>query len=362
MIFSSKYSEALNKITKNCFKNKKAFVIYKKPKEQHMQLIVSSNYKSVQLSDIQDESFIFMPFDSNKKGYCISRKENYCDEQIIAYSQQMREVEAYPFNAHSEFFQTGEEEFINHIDAIKKNIATQSFSKIVASRVYSKRYKGNIASAFLSLCDVYDHSLNYLIYIPNEHCWIGATPEVLLNLRNNQLHTISLAGTQLRNDSHVYSWAAKERNEQKIVTEFIQAALEDELQTAIKVSEPYSIEAANLVHLRSDISCTFPEHADIKNVIAKLHPTPAVSGMPKAASQNYILRNEKHDRLFYTGYLGEYIDKQHADLFVNLRCAAIDNNFIHFFVGCGITADSVAEKEWIETENKINTLKKAIKL
>jgi len=64
---------------------------------------------------------------------------------------------------------------------------------------------------------------------------------------------------------------------------------------------------------------------------------------------------EKQDRKYYTGYIGLY-SSQEFQLFVNLRCMMIDEKDYHLFVGGGITVDSIAENEWIETENKAKVL------
>lgn len=362
MNFSSTYSEALDKITKNCFKSKKAFVLFKKATEHSLHLIISDTYAKCSLDDITEQSFVFMPFNKQELGYSLDATHQIKDDQIIALSSLYTDIESTAFSYAQEQEQLDEDAFINYVDSIKKNIKNGSFNKLVASRISSKRFKGNMVSAYLNLCDLYNHSFNYLVYIPNEQCWIGATPETLLKIDHQELSTISLAGTQVKNDQNSYSWGAKERKEQEIVTQFIKESIETLAVTNAQITEPYTVEAGNLVHLRTDLKYTFSESVHPKDIIHLLHPTPAVCGMPKAVCERYILRNEPHERAFYTGYLGLYTNKNDIELYVNLRCASIDNNFIHFYIGCGITADSIAENEWIETENKLQTLKTAFRL
>ncbi len=103
-------------------------------------------------------------------------------------------------------------------------------------------------------------------------------------------------------------------------------------------------------------------------MIKKLHPTPAVCGLPKEAAKQFILENESYHRKFYTGFLGELnIDfktfkKEYSDLFVNLRCMDIENNAATLYVGCGITKDSIPEMEFMETVNKSMTIRKVVAL
>jgi isochorismate synthase len=92
--------------------------------------------------------------------------------------------------------------------------------------------------------------------------------------------------------------------------------------------------------------------------------------MPLYVARNFILENEKYNRKYYSGFLGEYKMQEQTNLFVNLRCCEfvnfnnnVNNNVnlknhfkINIYVGCGITKDSQADKEFIETENKAKTI------
>ncbi len=79
-------------------------------------------------------------------------------------------------------------------------------------------------------------------------------------------------------------------------------------------------------------------------LIKKLHPTPAVCGLPLESSKEFILKNENYKRTYYTGFLGELNltkeNKNTSELFVNLRCMEIKNSSAFIFVGGGITKES----------------------
>jgi isochorismate synthase len=101
-------------------------------------------------------------------------------------------------------------------------------------------------------------------------------------------------------------------------------------------------------------------------VVQKLHPTPAVCGVPKRKALRFIKENEGYDRMFYTGFLGE-LNKDFTqdnpdttDLYVNLRCMKIKNQTAELYMGCGITQNSIPEKEYAETVNKSHTMKAVI--
>jgi len=90
--------------------------------------------------------------------------------------------------------------------------------------------------------------------------------------------------------------------------------------------------------------------------VAELHPTPAVCGLPKNLADDFIKENEKHDRKYYSGYLGPWKLNQEVNLFVNLRCMEITCDQFVLYAGGGITSKSIPEREWEETIQKAKTL------
>jgi isochorismate synthase len=91
--------------------------------------------------------------------------------------------------------------------------------------------------------------------------------------------------------------------------------------------------------------------------VKELHPTPAVGGVPSTISCKYIKEYEGYDRSLYSGYIGIVdFNTNNAEYFVNLRCFKAYQNYIKLYAGAGITKDSVAEKEYDETENKMQSI------
>ena len=122
---------------------------------------------------------------------------------------------------------------------------------------------------------------------------------------------------------------------------------------------PKTVLAGNLMHLRTDFSVdtravNFPQLGTV--MLDLLHPTSAVCGMPKAPALEFILRHETYRREFYSGYLGPINIDRATHLFVNLRCLQLREDKAILYAGAGVTAESVAEKEWLETEMKCQTM------
>ncbi|MFN6946666.1 MAG: chorismate-binding protein, partial [Cytophagaceae bacterium] len=76
----------------------------------------------------------------------------------------------------------------------------------------------------------------------------------------------------------------------------------------------------------------------------------------KEEASDFINKNEKIDRQYFSGYLGPVNLEDETHLFVNLRCARILPQKTVLFAGAGITKDSNPEKEWLETELKFKTI------
>ena len=78
------------------------------------------------------------------------------------------------------------------------------------------------------------------------------------------------------------------------------------------------------------------------------------AGLPQKEAIELIDSIEEHKRSLYAGCIGVLGDR--TDLFVNLRCAQLIENEYFLYLGGGFTKDSIAKKEWQETENKSRTL------
>ncbi len=177
--------------------------------------------------------------------------------------------------------------------------------------------------------------------------------------------TVSLAGTRKFTQEMVDidNWGYKEKKEQRFVTEYINKILSRLGIIKVKRLGPYAKKAAHLLHLRTDFVFNLSKNnGTLNNLINELHPTSAICGIPKNSSKHFIEQTEKHDREFYSGYIGLYGLNDLLHLYVNLRCMKIHRNSLSLFVGGGITKESDPKEEWLETEIKSETLLSIIKM
>ena len=232
-------------------------------------------------------------------------------------------------------------------------IQSGKFTKVVYSRVIKNSYQGQPLKTFQEIADEYPNAFVYLISIEDYGVWMGASPESFLKIENSNLSTTALAGT--KTDPQM-PWGEKEIEEQAMVSKFIVSELTNAGATELNKVGPYTFDTGAVLHLKTDINCNISKNK-IDHIIKQLHPTPAICGLPQNKSNEFIREIESHTRTLYAGFLGPATRKG-LNLFVNLRCMQILSNYAYIYVGGGLTKDSVAELEWLETENKAKTLTK----
>ncbi len=324
---------------------KTPFVCYIKPNENRWNLLQQNNDEVIPFSG--QSGFVFAPFNAGLK-VVIS-----IDEAVL--TQGFLEEIKVNQSTKTDFLVTHQKEAFEQLvsDGIQA-ITNGNFEKVVLSRKIEIPKEITITETFQNLIASYPSAFRYLFYHPKVGIWLGATPEQLVKIKDNRYETMALAGTQLYNQNLV--WETKEIEEQQFVTNYILAKVKDKSKS-VTFTEAQTIKAGNLAHLQSLISGELTSDFSALELIDSLHPTPAVCGLPKENAIDFISKNEGYDRKYYTGFLGEYQMNNQTDLFVNLRCLEVEKNTTTIYVGCGITKDSIPEKEFIETENKSMTMR-----
>lgn len=259
--------------------------------------------------------------------------------------------------SNEEIYAVSEDEYKSDLARFIADFSPRDIQKAIFSRVknIARPTEFDMIKAFDLLCDSYPEAFVYLISTENTGTWIGATPETLISGESGEYYTMSLAGTKKEENT---PWTNKEIEEQAFVTDFILNNLKSSDIEKTKVSGPENLFTGVVYHLKTDIhfSATLEK---VKELVKVLHPTPAVCGVPTKDALELIYGREKHDRKFYAGVIGR-MDNDGCKLYVNLRCMQILSNVISIYVGGGITKDSNISSEFLETENKAQTLLKVL--
>jgi isochorismate synthase len=331
--------------------NKETFALYRLPHKSRHFLVKQNNsaYNSLDAQSFDKEGFVFYPFSksSGKPGVFIKNEIVIPNATIEFYSEHEHNV-----------FSISKKNYLGKVNQFIG--ATKArFKKLIFSRI--KRIDtqpGNLFNLFEALKKAYPTAFVYLVNIAGEGCWVGASPEILYK-QNGMAQTMALAGTQkdLGLPLTEVLWGSKEIEEQSIVERYFQRILKNK-SIHFKKSERQTVKAGNILHLRTDFE--FNPKEQVYDLIADLHPSPAVCGMPKQAAKAFIISQEPHSRAYYCGFLGPVNINKETDLFVNLRCMQVMKDYFALYVGGGILPDSDPEKEWEETEMKAKILSTVI--
>jgi len=241
------------------------------------------------------------------------------------------------------------------------------FRKIVLARCADEASEEPIdpMELFHRACALYPRMFISLVSTSKSGVWLTATPEILLEGKDSDWRTIALAGTmklageQLIGEGETVCWPTKDIQEQRIVTTYIAECLE-QFTGDFHEEGPRTVRAANLVHLRSDFTFTLPDSQHLGDLLHTLHPTPAVCGLPKRETFNFIIQNEHTPRRYYSGFMGMLDPEDETHLYVSLRCMNIEGSHYHLYAGGGLLKDSTEEQEWQETEAKLETMRRCI--
>ena len=239
---------------------------------------------------------------------------------------------------------------------------------------------------FFKACAIYPRMFIALVHISDEQTWLMATPELLLEGGANQWRTISLAGTMDMRAAKCapwtdgvapadgsreptlgeVGWSDKNIREQRLVSTYIVECLE-QFASHIQEEGPHTVRAGHLLHLRSDFTFSIADPTRLGSLLAALHPTPAVCGLPKREAFDFITKNESAPRHYYSGFCGplcegEPVDGADTHLFVSLRCMWIGEGKLRLYAGGGILPESQLQQEWNETETKLDTMRRLINI
>ena len=198
--------------------------------------------------------------------------------------------------------------------------------------------------------------------------FIGASPERLVRVAAGRMHTAALAGSAPRGESasedaafaQALLHSEKDLREQRLVFESIVGRLAGLGLALEHAAQPRLLGLANVQHLNTPISANLPPGVHILDLVARLHPTPAVGGSPQAPALAALQRLEAFPRGLYAGPQGWVDHRGGGEFFVGIRSALIDGCTATAYAGAGIVAGSEPEKEFAETELKFKALLEAL--
>lgn len=367
-----------------CQREGASIAVWRRPDEKNIHFIVDFSFEMQPMAlplEAKVPGFVFSPFDTDNNGYLIKGDLHFDLEGSFLdhpsdYNLTIKKEEFLNFintnrpDAHDagviKTAVSGEsaKAFKDLVRLSIKAIQDGEFQKIVPSRKQEITFERplNVGVNFIRLAKAYPTAFVSLVFTPQTGLWLGATPELLISVKNDVFKTVALAGTQKYEEGTLLNnvaWTQKEIEEQALVSRYIINCFKKIRLREFDEVGPKTVVAGNLLHLKTEfkvdmVATNFPDLGEI--MLKLLHPTSAICGMPLEPAKKFLKENEGYDRGYFSGYLGPANINNSTELYVNLRCMQIEGSKATLFAGAGVTEDSNPDKEWQETEIKMKTL------
>lgn len=274
---------------------------------------------------------------------------------------------------YQDWFQTKDRRATHHfkqsVTSALRSISAGELSKIVLAHavdVYSP-LPFNPSDSLHNLRRLYPDCHIFAVSNGQGQQFIGASPERLVSLRDRWLVTDALAGSAPRGKS---PWEdaqfadklltnQKELHEHQVVVDCITRQL-IHLGMAPERSPLRLLQLSNIQHLHTPIRAAMTGNTALLDVVATLHPTPAVAGTPRQIACDHIRRYEKFERSLYAAPIGWVDHRGNGEFWVGIRSALLNGCHACLFAGAGIVAGSDPNRELAEVQLKLQALLAAL--
>jgi menaquinone-specific isochorismate synthase len=201
--------------------------------------------------------------------------------------------------------------------------------------------------------------------------FIGASPELLIRRDGDRVESHPLAGTVARSGDHAGDQALvaglmaspKARHEHRVVIDAVAAVLAPVCSQLDVPDTPSVVGLRNVSHLGTHVTGVLlpgPRQPSAIDLVAALHPTPAVGGTPTDAAVKYLQSVEGFDRGRYAGPVGWMDARGDGAWALGIRSAVVAGDRAHIYAGNGIVAGSHPAEELAETQLKLQALLAAL--
>jgi len=267
------------------------------------------------------------------------------------------------------------------VKKVKSNISKKQFKKMVLAAkqyiksgdifqvVLSQRFESKLTKSPLEIYKklrITNPSPFTFFFNFDDFQIIGSSPEILVRLRNNKVTIRPIAGTRPRGHNAKKDLFYKRQllNDKKELAEhlmLLDLGRNDVGKVSkinsVKVTEKFKIEKySHVMHIVSNVEGNFDKKHSLLDTMFAGFPAGTVTGAPKIRAMEIIDELENTMRKMYAGSIGYFTANKNFDTCIALRTALIKNNKFYIQSGAGIVADSIPEKEYLETVNKAKAL------
>ncbi len=255
--------------------------------------------------------------------------------------------------------------FINNVLKAKKYIKKGDIFQVVLSQRFKAKLEKDPIEVYKKLRTTNPSPFMYFFNF-NDFQIIGASPEILVRLRDGQITIRPIAGTRPRGknkkeDNYYEKDLLKDKKELAEHLMLLDLGRNDAGRVSrintVKVTEKFKIERySHVMHIVSNVIGKFNNKYSKFDTLLSGFPAGTVSGAPKIRAMEIIDELETTKRKVYAGGIGYFTALGEFDTCIALRTAIVKNGFLYAQAGAGIVADSKPLNEYIETENKAKAL------
>lgn len=339
-----------------CIKGAIPFACYMRPHETSARFLADNSPEAtdstpLSVDDIDTfEGFLISTFGVGDAKTFYGIRPRLTEQQVLSLSVSEKSISS----KRNDTQDTPKDQYLADVEDIIRSLSGDGEKAVYARQ---KTLKSDMAPTIVADTYFAEHPgcFRFLYYTPATGLWLGASPELLVdvNYQENRLSTMALAGTRAFEDEAV--WSPKNQLEHNIVVDFISNSLTQAGSNAT-ICQSRTCRFGAVEHLATPIEAS--PAVPLSVLINTLSPTPALCGWPTDKAASLISSHEHFDRLCYGGTIGECTSAG-ALIYVNLRSVEITTgtpNEYRLIAGGGITVNSDPEDEWMETVNKMKSL------
>ncbi|MGL5616165.1 MAG: anthranilate synthase component I [Sarcina sp.] len=260
------------------------------------------------------------------------------------------------------------EEFISKVERAKEYINEGEIFQVVLSQQLEKKINLEAIEIYKRLKIVNPSPYMYYLNFKDFEI-VGSSPEILVSLDEEEGRTNPIAGTIKRGEKEdkelieILRGDAKERAEHMMLLDLGRNDLGkvSEFGT-VKVEELMKEEIfSHIIHLSSKVVGTLKKQYGAVDLLKAVMPAGTVSGAPKHRAMEIIEELENRRRGIYSGAIGYFSANGNMDMAITIRTIVVKEGKAYIQAGAGIVYDSVPEKEYEETLNKLMALMEVLK-
>jgi anthranilate synthase component 1 len=272
------------------------------------------------------------------------------------------------FEAKSEF---GEDAFKQAVEKAKQYIFDGDIMQVVLAQRMVQPFAASPLSLYRALRSI-NPSPYMFYYDMGDHHVVGSSPEILARLEGDAVTVRPIAGTRPRGktpqqDVELAQELLADPKELAEHLMLIDLGRNDIGRVAergtVKLTDKMVIERySHVMHIVSNVEAKLKPGLSAMDVLKATFPAGTVSGAAKVRAMEIIDELEPSKRGIYAGAVGYLAFNGDMDVAIALRTAVVKNGTLYVQAGAGIVADSVADSEWMETQNKARAVLRAAEM